>query len=205
MKYRRFNSALFSFAIVILITPPAFSQETSSPAEIASILACQSETDDTARLQCFDVAASELKGATSSGELVSFTRDEVQAVEREAFGFNLPSLPRLSGIFGSGSKDKGTRTGDSSSISKQGFKAANPDGLKEVTLVVDRVVKTNRGRYRFYLENDQVWYQTDSEKILRPRKNDDGQITVDIRKGSFGGFFLQVNGKGRAIRVRRSE
>jgi hypothetical protein len=68
--------------------------QTGDPVD--GVLACRSIEDIEQRLACFDQAASTLAAARSQGDIVVVSREDVDAVERDSFGFNLPSLPRFS-------------------------------------------------------------------------------------------------------------
>lgn len=198
-------SIISAVGLIVGLSNPAFAQEASSPKEMDALFACQSQTEDAARLGCFDETVRTLRAANASGDLVALSRDEVENVERDAFGFNLPSLPRLRGLFGSGDPD-GKPNDLTRPIGNETAETPKDEKiLKRVTLSVDRLETFNRGRYRFYLTNGQVWSQNDSDKLRRPRKGDNGILEVEIRKAAFGTFLLQVNGSGRSVRVRRTE
>lgn len=172
----------------------AAAQDTAPPTDMAALFACQTKIDDAARLLCFDAAVSTL-AATKVETRVTLSRDQVKTLEQDAFGFNLPSLKQMRGLFGSGKSDDADARPD-----KEDTKPLN-----RVTLEVERWETFNRGRYRFYLTNGQVWSQTESDSLSRPRAGKNGVIEIEIRKASFGSFLLKVNGKGRSVRVRRSE
>ena len=53
----------------------------------------------------------------------------------------------------------------------------------------------------FYMENGQVWRQSDTTAVNVPN-GDEGNI-AQIRQGAMGSYLLRINGRGRAIRVRR--
>ncbi|MEM7730835.1 MAG: hypothetical protein AAF311_16505, partial [Pseudomonadota bacterium] len=73
-------------------TPP---DDAVPESALAGLYACAETVDDTERLACFDAVAASLKQTESDGDLVAVSREEIERVERDAFGFNLPSLPRL--------------------------------------------------------------------------------------------------------------
>jgi len=205
MPHRNIITAVASIWLLASLASTAKAQSLSPPAELDALFACQSETDDGARLVCFDQAASALRTANASGDLVAISRDDVDNVERDAFGFNLPSLPRLRGILGLG-KSNAEASGDAASADGESSNPTKADEpLDRVMLEVDRWERSNSGRYRFYLTNGQVWMQAESDSIRRPKKDENGVLRVEIRKASFGSFLLKVNGKGRSVRVRRIE
>lgn len=199
------TTALASFGLVGGFGQTAVAQELSAPAEMDALFACQTELDDALRLACFDQAVNTLQAASTSGDLVAISRDDVEDVERDAFGFNLPSLPRLRGILGLGKPDSSPDNEVEANSANSSNPEPNAEPLDRVMLQVDRWETFNRGRYRFHLTNGQVWIQTESDSLRRPRKDENGVLHVEIRKASFGSFLLKVNGKGRSIRVRRVE
>ena len=83
---------LVSAALGALLIPAAQAQ-TADPVD--GVLACRSIADVEQRLACFDETSGTLAAAREQGEIVVVTRESVQAVERDSFGFNLPSLPQI--------------------------------------------------------------------------------------------------------------
>jgi hypothetical protein len=83
---------LLSAALGALLVPTAQAQ-TGDPVD--GVLACRSIADVEQRLACFDQTSTTLAAAREQGEIVVVTRESVQAVERDSFGFNLPSLPQI--------------------------------------------------------------------------------------------------------------
>lgn len=164
--------------------------------EMEALFACQSQSDDAARLLCFDQTVSALKNV-KAGSSITLSRDQIESLEQDAFGFDLPSFKQVRELL----KSKGAQKADPENESDDD----DLTSLDRVTLEVARWETFRSGRYRFYLTNGQVWSQTESDRLTRPRKGDDGVVKVEIRKNSFGSFFLRLNGKGRSVRVRRSE
>lgn len=205
MAYQKLLGVFASATVLASLSAGAFAQDPSSPDEMSAVYTCQAETDDMARLACFDRTVSTLRAANASGDLVALSRDEVETVERDAFGFNMPSLPRLRGLFGSNNADIKKDENKSAEADKKQDTPKETESIDSVMLTVDRLEKFNRGRHRFYLTNGQVWYQTGAYELPRPRPGKSGVIEVEIRKAALGSYLLQVNGKGRPVRVRRSK
>lgn len=82
----------FSAAALPLAASPASAQ---SGDPVDAVLACRTITDIEARLACFDSASGALEAARNSGQIATITRDDVEAMEGDSFGFRMPSLPRL--------------------------------------------------------------------------------------------------------------
>lgn len=255
------------FALNAALAAPAMAQSTDP---IDDILVCQQIADEAARLACFDAAAARLSGERENG-LVTVYREDIEAVERDSFGFDLPSMPGLSlslfrggsdspdpldpgttpermasnetdaapqavapatqmarvetpapaasqpeadeetdsglfsrvprlGLFGGGSETN-TRPADSEPIN--GVQVVERDqegGVERIVMQIERIREVAYGRHRFYMTNGQVWVQSGTDRF---RYNDDGELFAEIRRAAMDSYFLQINGTGRALRVRR--
>lgn len=155
-------------------------QRPANPPVLDQVYACSAITDQVQRLACYDGAVGRLREAQTSGNLVAVDRQQAEAVEREAFGFSLPSLPR---IFGN-----------------RGNESAAPE-VAEMALTIDRVVSRRNGPSTFYMSNGQIWTQIDDENARNVRAG--GQVT--IRRATMGSFLMSVEAGGPAIRVRRTQ
>lgn len=147
------------------------------------VYACLDLVDDSARLACFDASVSALKSAETSGEITTVSRAEVEEVQKDAFGFSMPSLPRLvMPKFGGGTDD---------------------GALDEITVNITSVEKSRiQDRLIVTLENGQVWRQTDSKSVYFSRKR--GADVATIKRGTMGSFKMKLDG-GTAFRVERIE
>lgn len=106
-------------------------------------------------------------------------RAQAQQIERESFGFSLPSLPRL---FGSN-------------------RNAEDDQIAEVTGAVARVRHNAEGKAVITLDNGQVWTQIDD---ARSNRLEQGGV-VRVRRAALGSFMMSVEAGGPALRVRRTQ
>jgi hypothetical protein len=141
---------------------------------VQAVLQCRKLTDGPQRLACFDAATARMDEAQAKGDLVTVDKAQRRALRRETFGFALPSLA----IF-----DKGVSKDDDATIS-----------LKVLSASRDSV-----GRWRFTLEGQQSWQQTDNEGMaFDPHA---GSQAV-IKKGALGSFHMNVDGQP-SILVRR--
>jgi hypothetical protein len=71
--------------------------------------------------------------------------------------------------------------------------------VDRVSLAVKSIATGLDGKYRFTMENGQVWKQVDTMKL---RNLGDGPWRAEIRKAALGSFLLSVD-KSAAIRVER--
>jgi len=193
----------------------AFGQEGGQLQKIDALIACQNIKLDTERLSCFDKTVRSFSEATQSGEIVAVEKNTIQEIEKDSFGFNLPSIPRLSGLLGLSKTDENSKT---SILSAEQAEVAvvkpveknqltQKSELKNTTLVelaLESVRPFGRDKLRFKFQNGQVWEQTDSRRINKVKISDDKQVTAVIRKRALGSYFLRVNGKGPAVKVRRT-
>jgi hypothetical protein len=101
----------------------------------------------------------------------------LQEAERDSFGFNIPGL--------------GTPAPASS-----GEDAA---GLKDLLMIVERVVERSSGVRAFVMTNGQTWVQTERQRAGEVRAGD----TVTVRRAALGSFLLSPARGGAAHRVRR--
>lgn len=117
---------------------------------------------------------------------------------------SLPDLPSLPGLGLSGG-DRGEDLADAEAYSAatpetqiiERDRDGNPD---KVLMTVDRVSIYGYNTRRFHMTNGQVWEVTDGDRFSIPRGDD---LTAEIRTAGAGGYFMRLNGEGRAIRVRR--
>jgi hypothetical protein len=155
---------LRSLAVMTLfaagLAGPALAQEAS----LDAVLACRAIEDPTERVGCYDAAVGRLEQAQAEGEVKVITRAEVEKVQRESFGFRIPSLPS----FGGG-KDSAAE-------------------LERVTEPVKSVSGAG-GKLRVVLENGSVWQQID-DKNIRAR---DVQ-SAEIFQAAMGSYKMKLDG-----------
>jgi len=184
-------------AFAILLAGSATAQVPTNG--LPNLFACRSIENDLERVECYDKVTDALQAADRKGEIVTITKKQVEKMEEESFGFNLPSLPKLSALFG---RSKSTSSIDENKSSKKPEKMVKKPAANNLISTVKSIQVFNRGLTRFYLENGQVWEQKDGRKLrLRIRK--DRPIIAHIKLGSLSGYRLRVNGKGEMIVVRR--
>ena len=128
------------------------------------VYACTSVAEDAERLTCYDAAVGRLQAAEAAGDVTTVTRQEVEQVRQDSFGFSIPSLPSLT------------------------LGKSDDQSLKEMTLPV-KAVRGNRGNLVITLENGQIWRQTDS-KALR----NNGQTEAQIYEAAFGSYKMKLDG-----------
>jgi len=169
---------VFGFATTCLAAP-VFAQTPPPPEVLNNVYSCASVSDSAARLECYDQAVGRLRQAQDGGQLVAVDRGQIQTLERESFGFSIPTLSSLIPNFGGDDSDE--------------------PSLERLELAVARVVTRGSGRQAIVMENGQIW--ADTEIITNPtiREGD----TVIIRRGPLGNYLMSSPRGGAARRVRR--
>lgn len=160
--------------LAVFAAAPAGAQEANRASVFQGLLDCKAKTNDAERLACFDAATASLGEAEKKGDIVVVDREMAKAARRQAFGFSLPSLDMFKN-------------------------SEKPEEADRLTAPVATAYQGGDGKWVWELEGGAVWAQTDNERVNRaPKKGS----TVEIRKASMGGFFLNSDGQ-RAVRARR--
>lgn len=171
---------------------------------LQNIYSCLDIKQDAARLVCFDAAASNLRVAETAGEVVAVQARELRNIEKEAFGFKLPSLPKLR-LFGANKAGAFEKPSDDDPNTGKVIKLSNSGAVAEIEFIIDRIVKQKgqlKNTHLFYLTNGQVWRQADNKYVNYSKKA--GVVhKAQIRRRAVSGHFLRINGKGRSIPVKR--
>lgn len=161
--------------------PLAAKDEPTESAYITALRACQAKTDPGERLACYDAEVARVTAASSAGEVRVVDREAVRQTRRKLFGFALPDL----GIFG-GKSDKDD--------------PAQAEEFESLSTTVAGV-RADKGAYIITTAEGAQW-QLDEipARLMSPKI---GQ-PLEIRAGSFGSFFLRIDGqkgvKGRRVR-----
>ncbi len=172
------TSKLLAVGSIVAVTIAARSDarsapNTGTPQSVQQLIACRSMTDSTQRLACYDRQADALSSAIAKKEVVVIDKARATAAKKSLFGF---SIPNFGGLFG-----------------------GNDDEVKEISSTATRVSQDPYGAYVVTLADGSTWYQQDDAPLgLGPEKGD----KITVRRGSFGAFFLSVNGQP-GIRVKR--
>ena len=161
-----------------LLVADAHAQE-PKPVSTQAIYACAEIADDMARLACYDESVGRLEAAEAAGEVTTISKAEVEEIERDSFGFSLPSIARnVLPKFGNDEAEK----------------------LQEVVFAVESINRRSNDKIRITLENGQVWDQSDDKWVYYSKKN--GAESAEIKRAALGSFKMKLDG-GRAFRVKR--
>ncbi len=179
------RTLLFSIVAgaVGLAVSPAWAQSNaapSTPRALSDVYACSALADDAQRLACFDTAVGRLRQEESAGQVVAVDREQVATLERESFGFSLPSLDRFIPSLGGGDN-------------------AQRAAIERVEAEVARISMNANGRASFHMTDGQIWTQVETQRTNNVRVGD----TITIRRAALGSFMLSPSRGGPGHRVRR--
>ncbi len=171
---------IVALAVLVSLSLPAAAQTPAenTPEVLSAAYRCVEIAEDAARLDCYDRAINRLRQAETQGQIVAVDRAQAATIERDAFGFHLPSLATLIPGFG-------------------GTEGAQAD-IANVEMEVARVVELANGRHRFVMTNGQIWTQVDPQSVRNVRPGD----TITVRRAALGSFMLSPR-HGAAHRIRR--
>lgn len=153
----------------------------ASNGPLSKLYECTAISDDTSRLACFDTNVAVIQVKEEKKEIVAIDAESAKSIKREAFGFSLPSLPKLGLPSLSG----------------------NSDGPEVLTFPIKSVQKRG-GNYIFIMENGQMWRQVSGRFNYIPK----GDLEATIKSGAIGSYRISIsNGKERVrgMGVRRVE
>lgn len=158
------------------VAAPAPGLAPSQP--MGALYRCADLAEAAARLACFDAEVANLRRAEAAGSFKAVDRQAVEQLEKESFGFQLPSLPRLA-------------------FPKMG-------GDKPAQEAQSYVIAEVRGGQRtgYAMTDGSVWRQIEDDNNIRIKKG----AAVVIEKAMLNSFILTpAKGGGRGLRVRREQ
>ena len=189
------RSIFIPAAFILLATPLIANAQTpqmQTPDMMSKLYACKTISDSAARLACYDRNIGVVETAQEAGELITIDKAGAHKIQKESFGFNIPSLPQLSFF---------TRKDKVAGKEKPAMTAQ--DELNTLSFKIKSARKQANGRVVFYLENGHVWEQSESARI--PRINPKRENILKIKRASLNSFIGQVNGTGAGMRLKRVE
>ncbi len=155
----------------------AAAQTPEAPEDLRGrVRACAAVRDTAARLACYDQLGAEVEQTPANAWSITLDHEDVQTIQREAFGLNLPNLSQLIPSL-----------------------RGETDDVDRVEMQVARIINHGDGHFTFVMENGQRWRQTEPERVINVRVGD----TVTIRRGALTSYILNSSRGGRAHRVRR--
>ena len=171
---------LVFFAAVQTLAAAQASAAEQASTSMAPLFACQSITDEKARLACLDRETAALHAAVRDRSILVLDRAEVRRTKRSLFGFSLPNLK----LFGSDEEDRSSQAGVES---------------RRLETTVTSINRVGEG-VQFSVEDGAVWAQSDDRPLMIGRIKP-GSIVV-IQRAAMGSYFAIFPGQP-GVRVRR--
>ena len=166
---------LILLTAAVLAAGAAFAQE-----PLAKVYACAGLPKADERLACYDAAVAGLKQAEATGGVAVVSCEQVTEASEQAFGFKKPEAADIARAAGIAVPNA-------------------PEQPDDVQVTIASAAKRADGKYRFTLDNRQVWEQIEIEKIDRLGAL---PLKAEIKAAALGSFMMRIEG-GRSIRVRR--
>ncbi|MEP3654588.1 MAG: hypothetical protein ABJO36_06805 [Litorimonas sp.] len=160
----------------------------------SSVNECQKIQDPGLRLECFDALFE-----TKSSDLP--TKTEPIASEPEIFE-TVTITPDIDNFGERQAKDDLTRPIEKPTKSGKIAKA-KPTRVTSISQAVTKLDVFGYKKLRITLENGQVWEQVGSVTQRPPKLSSKRPLIAEISEAALSSYFLQFNGKGRAIKVKR--
>jgi len=172
-------AGLIALAAVTISGAPAESKpklDERQPEIIEQLFECQSITEASERLACYDAKVAAVQTAATNRDLVVADKEQVKEARRGLFGFTLPKIK----LFGN-DDDK------------------DVEEIKELTTTIKTVRRGGNGKLLLTLEDGAQWAQTDSISLVRdPRPGS----AITIRQAALGSYLASIDSQ-RGIRVKR--
>jgi hypothetical protein len=182
---------LLLILVAAFVARPALADESIED----KLRACANETDDAARLACFDKATKPAKPpAPVAAEAAPTPAAEPVAAEAAP----TPAAEPVAAEAAPTPAPAPTPAVDP--VADFGNDAKKEDEITEISATVVEVRKRTRGQYVVTLDNGQVWTEKDAEPYLRIKVGD----TIRIKRVAMGGYRLVGRGN-RATAVVRVE
>jgi hypothetical protein len=172
----------FSAAVVLALFAGNAAHADPAQDALAAVAKCADIVDSAERLKCFDAAAALAKNALAAPP----QRAEESRSLLDWFGFSRPPKPVLKPEdFGKPPPEPG------------------PGEITEIAATVVEFAKTPRGRSIFFLDNGQVWRQSEGDLIDVRAPSPGTPMKVRIETGVLGSYNLMVEGRNGLIKVQR--
>ncbi len=186
--------------LISLTGTPAFADENDDP--LSSLRQCRQMADTEVKAACYDQAMDILDADRAANKFTIVTGKQMEGLERDAFGFQFPSLPKLR-FWSKSDKPRvnalaETEPGTENTVVKK----SKSGEILRVAYEVKRVSTLSNGHKKMYLSNGQVWEQISSNA---PRFRGQPPYKVHIKKASLGSYLMVIEGSKITTRVRRTQ
>lgn len=185
--------------LALLGSNQASAQDREPPPVLEALFACQSIEMAEERHTCLADRTRDLETAVQSGDMLVVQRRVVTEAQRQSFGNPMAMASGLASLFSRQNREPETV------IEEDGVEVVR-DASGEIeslnNMAVDRVDTDRVGSLLVYLENGQVWRQTDNERVRRPSRDDAG-VTASISRGAFSSHWMTISSSNKRFRAER--
>lgn len=186
-------------ATVLLLSRPAMADEREQVLEAMG--KCASVADDKSRLACYDALAPRAKDALATPPAsVASSGPPTKEEQKSWFGFNLGN------IFGTSPAQQTTPQQFGSDKLPQPETKPVPGAPQEVDSITAGVTDyafTPFGKFIVFLDNGQVWRQSEGDADQAHFKKNPKDNTVTISRGFIGSYNLKINDSDMTFKVTR--
>jgi len=172
----------FSPAVLVLLSVATLAHADPARDALAEVAKCADIADSTDRLKCFDKAAALARTALAPSSQPTAEKRSFL----DWFGFSKPPAPKTAEDYG---------------------KPAPPpdaDGVTSITFNVIEFARTSRGLSVFFLENGQIWRQSEGDTTVLRDPSPGVPLKVTIENGFLGSYNLTIEvGRQGLIKVTR--
>ena len=136
-RLRWSGMSILALLAATLVSESASAQQSPPPSNrdlVGEVTRCRDIGSDSARLACFDAAATSLAAA---GEIAVVSREDVEQNQRRLFGFNVSTLNPFQ-------------------------TSGNPESLSSISATMASVRDLGRGEWLITLDDGSIWRKTDS-------------------------------------------
>lgn len=127
---------------------------------------CETISENSARLACFEREARALISAADTGNLRIIDRDQANTIKRSLFGFTEVDVPLL--------EEKST------------------PGPKILETKITSVSHLANNRFRLVLEDGAVWQTTEAPPRMREPQAGE---PIQLERAAFGSYWLRIDGR----------
>ncbi len=159
---------------------------------------CSVLTEDKARLACYDAMAPHLRDALNTPPEV-LSRPPTKDEQKSWFGFDLGAL------FGAPAQEQTTpqQFGADKLPATHEAEAAAAEEVDSITAGVTDFSLTPFGRFVVFLDNGQVWRQSEGDSDRAHFVSPASENKVVIDRGLLGSYNLMLNGSVKTYKVTR--
>lgn len=196
------NSVRIATLAIAVMAAGAFSARAQAPTQdlLEALGRCAAIADDHARLACYDAASPRLKDALAAPpSSLPGNRTPTAEEERSWFGFDLGNL------FGASPAQQTTpqQFGSDRLPETKAKEDTAASIVDSITAGVTEISYTPFGRFIVFLDNGQVWRQSegDVDRAVFRKTATDNKVTIS--RGFIGSYNLTINDSAKIFKVTR--